>query len=731
MKVRHYYTLHPKSAVIPKGTWMVVIYVPAEPMYDSKGGQIDRIKAVGIDLPTGKLMYDLDGVWERNSYGPQFNVNSVSTVIEHDRAGIIGFLSSGEIKGCGPKMAERIYDLFGDKTLDIIEYEPDRLLEVKGISNLTVSRIVESYRNTNSNYRNMLVGMSSVGISEKLAKRIYAEFKDETMDVLKTNPYKLCEISGLGFKKIDQIALRQGYNPVSEERICQGILYALSEEEALGNICTNYPDLLNRSYQLLCGGELVMSHIEQMIDKMVCTGKIIHHENAFYRAKAYEAEFTTAVELKRLLFSPVKQISDVEEKIMKEERYLKIVFNTEQRNAVRTALTNSVSIITGGPGTGKTSTMVGILDIFHKEFPEENIVCCAPTAQAARRMYEATGYPAYTIHKTLSLTVGDETAEEHRVILDAGIVLADEFSMTDAYLAPKLFAAIKSGARVVIIGDVNQLPSVGPGAVLRKLIDSEVIPTVRLVTVYRNAGLIALNAKRINQGSKSLDEDATFRIMEIPVVDRLVESLKDLYLSEVNRVGIENVILLSPQRRKTKIGVNEINRVLQEAVNPPTETKRQWEIGNLILREGDRVVQMRNTEFASNGEIGTVRKIGPNADGDEVLFCEFSPDRIYPYDEEACENLDLAYCNTVHKAQGAEFKSVIIICHHLHKYSLTKPLLYTAVTRAKEMVTICGNKAAMFHAIDSLGSARTSHLDRFLKHLLQGGINYDNSRFTA
>ena len=731
MKVRYFCTLHPKGTPVAHGAWMVVLYVPLDPVYDAKGARLERIKAVGKDLPVGSLLYDLDGVWERNQYGLQFAVSSAETLIERDREGIIGYLSSGEVKGCGPKLAERIYNAFGDKTLDVIENNPDRLLEIHGISKVTVKNITESYQLANGSMRRLLMQMSSLGISEKLARRIYEEYQDESMDIIRKSPFKLCELNGVSFAKADEIALRQNMNPVCEERICQGILYVLSEEETKGNICTDYPALLQKSFRLLKRGELVMSHIEQMVDKMAQNGTIIHYHNSFYRRMAWEAEFGTAVELKRLLFSPIKPISDLEEKMQKEERYLKIVFNAEQKQAIRTVLSNSVSIITGGPGTGKTRTMVAILDIFHKEFPKLEIVCCAPTGQAARRMYESTGYPAYTMHKTLQLVAGDEEQEDMHILLEAGLILCDEFSMTDAYLAPKLFAAVMSGARLGIIGDVEQLPSVGPGAVLKQLIESEIIPTVRLQTVYRNAGLIALNAKRIKNGNLSIEENASFQIMNIPDIPRLIDSVQELYAQEVERVGVENVILLSPRRKKSDIGVNAMNKRLQEMINPADEGKKEWEIGNVILREGDRIVQMRNTEIASNGEIGFSRRFGYNSEGEEVMFCEFGVNRFYPYTAEDCENLDLAYCNTVHKAQGGEYKSVIIICHSEHAFSLTKSLLYTAVTRAKEKVTICGERAAIVEAVRNTGENRNSHLKDFLRDVCLGGNQYDHCRETA
>ena len=377
-----------------------------------------------------------------------------------------------------------------------------------------------------------------------------------------------------------------------------------------------------------------------------------------------------------------------------------MALNDQQRKAVLTAVRSPLSIITGGPGTGKTLTQRALLALYKKLYLNHTVQCCAPTGRAARRMEESTGVEATTIHKALKLMAGEDGSYSEPEPLDADLVLVDEASMLDIYLAENLFRSLKPGCQVVLVGDADQLPSVGPGAVLRELLSCGQIPVVRLTKIYRqNAGSpIAINAALIRAGNLHLEYGPDFEFIESADLECSAGLIEELYLREVGRFGVDNVALLSPFRKKTETGVNALNPKLREWVNPKAPDKPEVSHGKRLFRLGDKVMQTRNVEDVSNGDIGTITAI-TREDSDLLVTVDFGDGRTMEYDSSKLELLDLAYATTIHKSQGSEYDSVIISIQSAHAVMLNRPLLYTAITRAKKRVILVGERKALCMAI--------------------------------
>lgn len=372
----------------------------------------------------------------------------------------------------------------------------------------------------------------------------------------------------------------------------------------------------------------------------------------------------------------------------------------EQRTAITTALQSPISVITGGPGTGKTSIQKAILDIYRRQNPGGRIVCCAPTGRAARRMEQSTGHPASTVHKALGLIAGDDGQYGEPESFDADLVLIDEVSMLDIYLAKHVLRSVPKGCQLVLIGDADQLPSVGPGAVLSEIIKSDVIPVVRLDRVHRqNAGSrIATNAKLIRHGNLSLEYGTDFQFLDSSSIAESAEKIEKLYLQEIAKYGVDNVALLSPYRQKTETGVAALNERIRKDVNPQDPTKGEITLGKKTFRTGDKVMQIKNHEDVNNGDIGYITDIS-GIGNDAVVCIDFGDGRNVEYDASELNMLDLGYASTIHKSQGSEYQSVIINLQCAHSIMLVRPLIYTAITRAKKQVIIVGERRALCIAI--------------------------------
>lgn len=683
---------------IDAGSFMIAVYRPCENIRDSAGNMVTQVKAVGYCLPIAdNLRYELQGHWSKNpKHGVQFEVENYDEVITPTKEGIIAYLSSGQIKGIGPKMAEKIYDAFGLTALDVLDKEPERLLSISGISTAKLKKICDSYL-ANRGARDVVAFLTPHGITPNRAVKLYKEYGDRAMDIVKNHPYQLCEIAGIGFKTADRIAMSMGFDQLSVERVDEGILYALTDAEGKGHLCMEKHAFIKACLKVLDTPQLTEDMVANRAARLVYSGKLVSYQGNVYRSKTAYAESNLAELLSRQLRSARSHsYGDLDAALDAEELRMKVKFAPEQREAVKMALTQGVSVITGGPGTGKSMILRAILDIYRRQNPGKEICLCAPTGRAARRMEQATGLGASTVHKALGLLAGEDGDYGEPQALDADIILVDEVSMMDIYLAGRLLEAVKSRAQVVLIGDSDQLPSVGPGAVLSEMIASERIPVVRLDKVFRqnDGSRIAVNAKLIRHGNLSLEYGNDFRFVDSANLSDSASRIAELYMQEVARYGVDNVAMLSPYRQKTETGVNALNEMLQELVNPPDEGKPEVVCGKRKFRVGDKVMQVKNFEDVSNGDIGYIRNIFKF--GDETTVCvDFGDGRNMEYDSSELDMLDLGYASTIHKAQGAEYKSVIINLQCAHHIMLTRPLIYTAITRGKDRVIIVGERRAL------------------------------------
>lgn len=684
-------------------SYMIMLYRPCEKIMDGSGNIVTQIKAVGYGLPVSKnLRYEMRGHWSKNAkHGVQFEVEGYDEVIVPTKEGIIAYLSSGQIKGIGTKIAERIFDTFGMESIEVLDREPERLLSIPGISKGKLEKICESYIASRS-ARDVIAFLVPYGITPKRAVKLYKMYKERTMDVVKNHPYRLCEAAGIGFKTADNIAARMGIDRMSPERVDEGILYTLAEAEGRGNLCMEKHAFLKSCLHILDTPRLTEEMIAGRAVRLIHGGQLVSYQGNVYRAKTAAAEERLAVLVHELLtFQKLPEYENLEGELDSEEKRLRVKFAPAQREAVKMALTNGVSIITGGPGTGKTMIQRALLDIYIHKNPENKICCCAPTGRAARRMEQATGFAASTVHKALGLMSGEDNdrgAEPEA--LSADLILVDEVSMLDIYLAGFLFQAVMYGAQIVLVGDADQLPSVGPGAVLSELIASGRIPVARLDQVFRqDAGsLIAANAKLIRHGSTSLEYGDDFQFIDSPVITDSADLIARLYAREIEKYGVDNVALLSPYRQKTETGANALNQTLREMVNPGGGGKTEAVYGKRKFRAGDKVMQVKNLGDVNNGDVGYIRKITHEGGGTEV-HVDFGNGRIRRYDSSELDMLDLGYASTIHKSQGSEYQSVIINLQRAHSIMLTRPLVYTAVTRGKSRVIIVGERRALYTAI--------------------------------
>ena len=695
--------LYPKDAhAASAGSYMVAVYRPCEIVRDSSGSILPQFKAVGYFLPVSNhLRYDMKGHWSRNTkHGTQFEVDSYDEVIIPSREGIIGYLSSGQIKGIGPRIAEKIYDAYGNLALEVLDKEPDKLLGIPGISQTRLAKICDSYL-ANRAARDVVAFLTPYGITANRAVKLYKEYGKEAMSIVKEHPYQLCELAGIGFKTADKIASSVGFTPLSTERVDAALLYTLTEAESRGHLCMEKHAFIKSCSKLLETPELTEEMLANRAARLVSEGDLVSYQGMVYRVSNAQSEAALANHIHRLLQSACQyEYEDLDQEIDAEERALRVRFAPEQREAVKMALTHTLSIITGGPGTGKTMIQRAILDIYKRKHPRNNIICCAPTGRAARRMEQSTGEPSSTVHKALGLLASDGGYFGGVETLEADLILADEVSMLDNHLALHLFKAVPGSSQLILIGDADQLPSVGPGAVLSELLASGLIPVVRLDRVFRqNAGSrIAVNAKLIRHGTLSLEYGPDFQFHQSPSIPESAERIKELYLQEVQHYGVDNVALLSPFRQKTETGVNALNEVLRDSVNPKASYKVEAVCGKKLFRQGDKVMQTRNHDDVSNGDIGTITGITKTAN-DVCVHVDFGDGRVKEYDSTDLEMLDLGYATTIHKSQGSEYRSVIINLQCAHSLMLTRPLVYTAITRGKDRVILVGERKALCIAI--------------------------------
>ena len=550
-----------KKLIYPKtvqasdtGGYTVAVYDVHDKLLDASGNRLYEAKVVGYYLPTTNgLRFNMSGRWTKNQYGMQFEADGFQEIIQPGRTGIVAYLSSGMINGIGKKTAERIYDAFGDKTLEILDRSPDELLKIRGISKNKLERVISSYT-ASRGARNVVAMLAPHGVSPNRAVKIFKEFGPNTLTIVREHPYKLCDIHGIGFLTADSIARSMGISPLSPERISAGLLYTLKEAENRGHLCLENHALINECVELLNTEGLTVIMAANQAYQLLQNNELVMYQNHTYRVPTAAAEQSVAESVVQIISSGEIHLKiDLDTVIDAEQKKQGIILAPEQRLAIKTALTSRICIISGGPGTGKTLIQSILLRIYRQTSLKANIICCAPTGRAARRMEQCTSYPAATVHKALGLLVNDDGGYGEPEMLDADLVLVDEVSMLDIYLAKHLLNALPHGSQLVLIGDADQLPSVGPGAVLSELIACGLIPVVKLDRVFRqdSGSLIATNAKRIRHNDSDLEYGDDFIIYESSGFEQSADMIEPLYMAEVSRVGIDNVALLTPYRKKS------------------------------------------------------------------------------------------------------------------------------------------------------------------------------------
>lgn len=686
----------------------------------------EEVTCVGTfqTLSEGETICGKGRYTEHPSYGQQFSIYSYETVVPQDAFAIERYLGSGAIKGIGAALAARIVRKFGDDTLRIIEEEPERLAEVKGISERKAREIAEQVEEK-ADMRKAMMFLQKYGISQTLGVKIYQQYKQDMYRILKENPYKMAEdINGIGFKMADEIASRIGIHTDSDYRIRSGLLYILLLATGEGHVYLPKKLLLERAQQLLgVQADYMEKHLTDLsIDRKIVIKEIetdhTEKQQVVYASQYYQIELHTAQMLHELNVKDTAEEEVLQEKIKQIQRAEKIDLDEKQQEAIKEAVRNGLMVITGGPGTGKTTTINAIIRYFEMEGLD--IYLAAPTGRAAKRMTEATGYEAKTIHRLLELTgiPEESSARVHfernaQNPLEADVIIIDEMSMVDIFLMHALLSAVVTGTRLILVGDVNQLPSVGPGSVLKDIIRSEEFPVVELTKIFRQASQsdIVVNAHKINQGipvvldNKSMDFFFLKRY-DANVIISVVITLIQKKLPKFVDAQPYDIQVLTPMR-KGLLGVERLNGILQQYLNPPEKEKKEKEHGNGLFREGDKVMQIKNNYQIEwevrglygipvekgvgvfNGDTGILREINTFA---ETVTVEFDERRFVEYSFKQLDELELAYAITIHKAQGSEYPAVIIPLLGGPKMLMNRNLLYTAVTRARRCVTLVGDE---------------------------------------
>ena len=664
------------------------------------------------------------------TYGRQFQADRYEIQLPKNGAALERYLGSGAVKGIGAALASRIVQRFGEDTLRIMEEEPERLAEIKGISERKAREIGEQMIE-NSQMQNAMIFLAQYGISLTLGIKIYNQYQDMLYQVLRENPYKLAEdIQGVGFKIADEIAGRAGIRADSEYRIRSGLFYTLSRAGAEGHLYLPREELLERAAALL---GLDTGILDKHLMDLSIDRKIVLKEQKkgdgesnviVYSSQSYFLELNTARMLQELNIVCESGGDAVEKRIAALEASDGISLDEKQKAAVAAAVRNGLMILTGGPGTGKTTTINTMIRYFEAEDME--IALAAPTGRAAKRMTEATGYEASTIHRLLELSgVVEEASEDVRFErnadhpLEADVIIIDEMSMVDIYLMHALLSAVVPGTRLILVGDMNQLPSVGPGSVLRDIIRSEAFPVVELTHIFRQASEsdIVVNAHRIHAGLPVVLDNHSrdfffLRRTDIPVIQKVVLTLVSQKLPRYVDARPQDIQVLCPMR-KGPLGVENLNLILQKYLNPPSPEKAEQAVGSGVFRVGDKVMQIRNDYQLEweirgkygiaaqkglgvfNGDLGVITSI--NSFG-ELLTVEYEEGRFVDYTFKQLDELELAYATTIHKAQGSEYPAVVIPLLGGPRMLMTRNLLYTAVTRARKCVVLTGS-AETFQAM--------------------------------
>lgn len=664
-------------------------------------GYNDLVTLVGnlLEVPAGSVL-QCEGDWKVDKrYGSQFVCQTWEEVMPATVYGIEKYLGSGLVKGIGPKFAQLIVKQFGLDTIDIIETDIERLYEVPGIGKRRVEKIRESW-DKQKDIKNVMLFLQSYGVSTAYAAKIYRQYGKESIDRVKENPYRLADdIWGIGFKTADGIAAKMGYEKDDLRRCQSGIIYTLNQLANEGHVYAEEEQLVKAAIELLEADE---SPIREALRNMLLTDDLKQEDEAIYLPPFYYAEAGTANRLLALLRTTDEGLFTQTVDVPSLSKETGIDYDDVQLQAIEEAVRSKVMVLTGGPGTGKTTTTQGIIAAL--KHMRLRILLAAPTGRAAKRMSEATGMEAKTIHRMLEFNPKDGYKRNEENPLEGDALIVDECSMIDIVLMNSLMKAIPSSMRVVFVGDIDQLPSVGAGNVLRDLIESDIIPVIRLTRIFRQAqsSRIVMSAHAINQGqfpdtSNGQQTDFFFIQQEDPetVAQEIVNLVKNR-LPKAYHQKVSNIQVLTPMQRGV-VGAAQLNLALQQALNPSQVALNR---GGYSFRQGDRVMQLRNNydKEVFNGDLGYVESVDVE---ERTLWVNFD-ERLVEYEVSELDELTLAYATTIHKSQGSEYPLVVMPVLMTHYVMLQRNLIYTGITRAKKICILIGTKKALWYAIRNM-----------------------------
>ena len=674
-----------------------------------------RFTAVGYDLPrTNAIQMELNGVWQSGRYGCQLQVEHWQEIVPPTLEGIRGYLASGLLKGIGQKTADAIVQRFGTDSLNVLEHEPERLLEIKGITEEKLEDIKTGYAESKV-MRDLMTLLAPFKVTPATALKIYEHFGPDGVKLLRQSPYRLCQVSGFGFKRVDAIVQKSGGDLLDPMRVQGALFYSLERSRSeKGHLYLGAEEMIKNSLQLLnekipqLDQKFRHQQVEDALESMILNNVVVSNKGSIYLPHVYTQESETACKAVQMALEvpePV-HLAPVMERI---KGRLGISLSQKQSEGVEMVFRHNLSIITGGPGTGKSTVLKAVIEAYRTLYPRKVIKLAAPTGKASRRMAETTGImDAQTLHSLLHLH-GGESWQKKKRDLDADLVIVDESSMMDMWLAWQLFQRLRPGTKLLLVGDADQLESVGAGDVFHELIDSGIVPVTVLDEIFRQAkdSPIPHNAKYINEGSTELYFCRDFAFIQADTQEEAAILVRSLYKREIAQSGIDQVQILSPYRTRGAASSDALNEAIREEINPPLQGKPEVMFGGSMFRLDDRVMQMKNNgliqfrddtgkELAPgvfNGEIGRVHDIQP---GKVVVNFD---DRYADYSLDDLSELTLSYASTIHKAQGSEYDTVIIPLLMAHRILLTRNLLYTAVTRAKRRVLLVGQIKALYTAI--------------------------------
>lgn len=698
-----------------------------------------RFTAVGYDLPrTTAIQMELEGVWKEGKYGCQLQVERWSEIIPPTLEGIRGYLASGLLKGIGEKTADAIVQRFGVDALDVLEHHPRKLLEIRGITEEKLEEIKAGYAESKM-MRDLMTLLAPFKVTPATALKIYEYFGPDGVKLLRQSPYRLCQVPGFGFLRVDAIVQKSGGDLHDPMRIQGALFFALEKARSeKGHLYLGIEELIKSALALLNEKipqpqmHLSRSQVEDALERMILDNIVVSNSNCIYLPHVYAQEIETACKAAQMSLE-VPDLIDLEPIMEKVKRQLGITLSRRQSEGVAMVFQHNLTIITGGPGTGKSTVLKAVIEAYRLAYPKNIIKLAAPTGKASRRMAETTGVTeAQTLHSLLGLFGGDASWQKSRTKLDADLVIVDETSMMDMWLAWQLFQRLRPGTKLLLVGDADQLESVGAGDVFHQLINSGIIPVTVLDEIFRQAkdSPIPYNAKYITAGKTDLHYSKEyFDFIRADTQDEAAAMIRSLYKKEAAATGVDQVQILTPFRGRGEASSNSLNEAIREEINPPQPDHPEITFGGQMFRLYDKVMQTKNnyelglydkngnliTMGIFNGETGRICKIASG-----TVTVDFDG-RFANYPLETLHELELAYASTVHKAQGSECDTIIMPLLVAHSILLTRNLLNTAITRAKRRVLLVGQKKALYIAIHTnrMGKRKTLLAER-MRQLYQG-----------